>query len=175
MYKWYQALVQDLNENVDESLAWLTQKTEDVIELNCKVVKKVAPPSPTFLHKPLLSTPFLAKNFVPSPSQVTQFLEGPRVVGVGVQLCKPTVPCSALLSNNYVIIKACGRNIKGSTNLPYSKKVNLTVHQTFLSRPSFVSWQRKVRKMRLLWDRMLFYPTSLNICCLEVNYITTVY
>ena len=127
MYKWYQALVQDLNENVDESLAWLTQKTEDVIELNCKVVKKVAPPPPTFLHKPLLSTPFLAKNFVPSPSQVTQFLEGPRVVGVGVQLCKPTVPCSALLSNNYVIIKACGRNIKGSTNLPYSKKVNLTV------------------------------------------------
>ena len=61
MYKWYQVLVQDLNENVDENLkdleenlTWLTQKTEDpkgingtllsrhahtvnVIELNCKV------------------------------------------------------------------------------------------------------------------------------------------
>ena len=67
MYKWYQVLVQDLDENVDENLkdldenlAWLTQKTEDpksnkgnltppptpptLIELNCKVIKKVATP-----------------------------------------------------------------------------------------------------------------------------------
>ena len=37
MYKWYQVLVQDLDENVDENLdkdldenlAWQTQKTED--------------------------------------------------------------------------------------------------------------------------------------------------
>ena len=29
MYKWYQVLVQDLDENVDEDLSWLTQKTED--------------------------------------------------------------------------------------------------------------------------------------------------
>ena len=36
MYKWYQVLVQDLDENVDEDLkdldenfAWLTQKIED--------------------------------------------------------------------------------------------------------------------------------------------------
>ena len=29
MYKWYLVLVQDLEENVDENLAWLTQKTED--------------------------------------------------------------------------------------------------------------------------------------------------
>ena len=36
MYKWYQVLVQDLDENVDENLKglvenlpWLTQKTED--------------------------------------------------------------------------------------------------------------------------------------------------
>ena len=29
MYKWYQVLVQDLDENVDENLALLTQKTED--------------------------------------------------------------------------------------------------------------------------------------------------
>ena len=36
MYKWYQVLVQDLDENMDENLkdldenlAWLTQKTED--------------------------------------------------------------------------------------------------------------------------------------------------
>ena len=29
MYKWYQVLVQHLDENVDENLAWLTQKIED--------------------------------------------------------------------------------------------------------------------------------------------------
>ena len=29
MYKWYQVLVQDLDENMDENLAWLTQKAED--------------------------------------------------------------------------------------------------------------------------------------------------
>ena len=29
MYKWYQVLVQDVDENVDENRTWLTQKTED--------------------------------------------------------------------------------------------------------------------------------------------------
>ena len=29
MYKWYQVLVQHLDKNVDENLAWLTQKTKD--------------------------------------------------------------------------------------------------------------------------------------------------
>ena len=29
MHKWYQVLVQDFNENMDENLAYLTQKTED--------------------------------------------------------------------------------------------------------------------------------------------------
>ena len=38
---------------------------------------------------------------------------------------KPFVPCSLLLSNNYVIVKAFSRNITGSTNLVFSKKVNL--------------------------------------------------
>ena len=83
IYKWYQVLLQNLDENVDgnfnkdldENLAWLTQKTEDlksnkgnltflphtvnVIELNCKIIKKVAPPPP--------------------PPQVTQLLEGPTL------------------------------------------------------------------------------------------------
>ena len=40
---------------------------------------------------------------------------------------KSSVLCSTLLSNNYVIIKPCIRNIKGSTNLAYSKSVNLEV------------------------------------------------
>ena len=40
---------------------------------------------------------------------------------------KPSVLCSVSLSNKYVIIKACSKNITGSTNLAYSKKVNLQV------------------------------------------------
>ena len=32
------------------------------------------------------------------------------------------VPCSVLLSNNYVIVEACSKNIMGSTNLAYSQK-----------------------------------------------------
>ena len=87
IYKWYQVLLQNLDENVDgnfnkdldENLAWLTQKTEDlksnkgnltflphtvnVIELNCKIIKKVAPPPP-FSG---LSPPFLEKNLSPTP------------------------------------------------------------------------------------------------------------
>ena len=55
-----------------------------MIELNCKVVKKVATPLPP---------PFPAKNF--TPHQVTRFLEGPSPPlirgmgggGGGFQLC----------------------------------------------------------------------------------------
>ena len=52
----------NLNKDLDENLPWLTQKTEDpksnkanltfspdtinVIELNCKIIKKVATPPP---------------------------------------------------------------------------------------------------------------------------------
>ena len=39
----------------------------------------------------------------------------------------PSVPCSILLSNKYVIVKAFSRNITGSTNLAYSEKANLQV------------------------------------------------
>ena len=77
----------NLNEDLDENHPWLTQKTEDptsnkgnltfphtqyinVIELNCKVIKKVAIPSPpisTSTPPPLFQVypPFLGKNFVP--------------------------------------------------------------------------------------------------------------
>ena len=40
---------------------------------------------------------------------------------------KPSVPCSVPLSNNYVIVKAFGRNITDSTNLTFSKKINQQV------------------------------------------------
>ena len=40
---------------------------------------------------------------------------------------KPSVPCSILLSNNFVIVKTYSKNIMGSTDLVYSKKVDLKV------------------------------------------------
>ena len=58
----------NLNEDLDEILAWLTQKTEDpksnkgnltfpphtvnMIKLNCKVIENGNPPPPPFLHQP---------------------------------------------------------------------------------------------------------------------------
>ena len=70
-------LVQDLHENMDENLAWLTQKTKiqnaNAIELNCTVVKKVATPPPP-PPPPLISTsappllglsPLSSKKFCP--------------------------------------------------------------------------------------------------------------
>ena len=105
----------NLNKDLDENLAWLTEKTEDpksnkgnlnflpqtvnVIELNCKVIKKVA--TPTFLHPPPPPfsglSPLSRKTFCTPSPQVTQFLEGPTpspLIGVGVggggevQLCQ---------------------------------------------------------------------------------------
>ena len=75
--------------DLDENLAWLTQKTEDpkgikgvllsplshtvnVTELNCKIIKKVA--IPPFLHQ--TPPPLSSKKFRTLP-QVTQFLESP--------------------------------------------------------------------------------------------------
>ena len=48
--------------------------------------------------------------------------------------------CFVLLSNNYVIVKAFSGNILGSTNLAYSKKVNLQVpiRLSFLGLPWFL-------------------------------------
>ena len=58
---------------------------------------------------------------------------------------KPSVPCSILLSNNYVIVKACSKYITGSTDLAHSEKVNLQVLARLSSQrlPSLTkkSWQ----------------------------------
>ena len=53
---------------------------------------------------------------------------------------RPSVPCSVLLSNNYVIIKPCSRNIKDSINLAYRENVNIEVpvRLSFQSLPSFL-------------------------------------
>ena len=53
-----------------ENLEWLTQKTEDP-KSNKKV--PISTSTPCFQVYP----PFLAKNFVPPPPQVTQSSEGP--------------------------------------------------------------------------------------------------
>ena len=60
---------------------------------------------------------------------------------------KPSVPCSILLSNNYVIIKPCRRNIKGSTNLAYSKNVTLEVpvRLSFQSLPLFLGNEKSTK------------------------------
>ena len=84
----------NLNKDLDDNLAGLTQKTEDpksnkgnltfpthtvnVIELNCKIIKKVA--IPPFLHQPPSFSGLSclsSKKFRTPPSQVTQSLEDP--------------------------------------------------------------------------------------------------
>ena len=101
MYKWYQVLVQDLDENLnenldedlDKNLAWLTQKTEDpksnkgnltflthsvnVIELNCKVLNK-----PSLFQ---IYSPFLVKiSYPPSDAIFGRFYPSFEKVEVGV-------------------------------------------------------------------------------------------
>ena len=89
MYNWYQVSLEDLDENVDENLASLTQKTEDlkinkdnltlprtvnVIELNCKVVKKVATLH-FYINSPFSGlSPFSSKKFhTPHPPSDSTF------------------------------------------------------------------------------------------------------
>ena len=60
------------------------ERSENVnaIELNCKVVKKVA--SPPFLHQP----PFLAKNFALPSDSIFGRSYAPLIRERGFQLCK---------------------------------------------------------------------------------------
>ena len=60
---------------------------------------------------------------------------------------KPSVPCSVLLSNNYLTVKACNRNIKSSINLVYTENVNLKVHVriSFQSLPLFLGKEKSAK------------------------------
>ena len=60
---------------------------------------------------------------------------------------KPSVPCSFLLSNNFVIVKACSKNIMGSTNLVYNQRVNLKVpvRLSFQGLPSFLEAEKSAK------------------------------
>ena len=59
---------------------------------------------------------------------------------------KPFLLCSVLLSNNFVIVKACSKNTTGSTDLPYSEKSQpRSSRQAFLSRPSFLDTEKSAK------------------------------
>ena len=72
------------------------------MQLNCKVIKKVATPTPPTISTsiPLFQSypPFLANFLVPPPPQMTQFLEVPTsppplIRGRGV----PTMECPTII------------------------------------------------------------------------------
>ena len=60
---------------------------------------------------------------------------------------KPSVPCSILLSNIYVTVQACSRNITSSTNLANREKVNLQVpiRLSFQGRSSFLGKEKSAK------------------------------
>ena len=60
---------------------------------------------------------------------------------------KPSVPCSILLSNNFVIVKAYSKNIMDSTDLAYSEKVNLKVlvWLSFQGLPLFLDTEKSTK------------------------------
>ena len=59
---------------------------------------------------------------------------------------KPSVPCSVLKSMNFVIVKACCRNM-GSTDLAYTEKVNLKVpvRLSFQEFPTFYDTEKSAK------------------------------
>ena len=67
---------------------------------------------------------------------------------------------SMLLSNNYVIIKACSRNIKGSTNLTYSKNVNLLVpvRLSFQCLPLFLVKEKSAKNIYFATGCCFIHP-----------------
>ena len=73
---------------------------------------------------------------------------------------EPSVPCSISLSNNYVTVKACSRNITGSTNLAYSEKVNLQVpfRLSFQALPSFLGKEKPAKCTYFATGRCFIHP-----------------
>ena len=69
---------------------------------------------------------------------------------------KLPLPCSVSPSHNYLIRKAC-IGAQRLEPLQRKKKQPKSSHQVLLSKPTFVSWQKKLDKMRLVCDRALFY------------------
>ena len=78
----------------------------------------------------------------------------------------PSVACCVLLWNNYVIVKACSRNITGSTNLAYSEKVNLQVHVR-LSFQSLLLFFGKEKS-----TKCTYFPTEHSCINLPLIFVT---
>ena len=89
---------------------------------------------------------------------------------------EPSVPCSLLLSNNYVIVKPCSRNIKGSTNLAYSENINLevSVRLSFQNLPSFLGKEKSTKCIYFATGRCFIHP-PLIFATQSFNYIATTY
>ena len=85
---------------------------------------------------------------------------------------KSSVPCFVSLSNNYVIVKACSRNILAALIYHTIKRQPAGSCQISLAKPPFVSWERKVDKMHfaasiphqfLLYRVKLYHHNILSI------------
>ena len=73
---------------------------------------------------------------------------------------KPSLPCSILLSTNYVTVKACSRNITGSTNLAYNEKANLQVpvRLSFQGLPSFLGKGKSTKCTYFVTGHCFIHP-----------------
>ena len=76
---------------------------------------------------------------------------------------KPSVLFPVSLSNNYMIVKAFSRNILGSINLVYCKKVNLEVPVRLSLQDLLLFLGKEAGEIHLFCDRMLFYPSPLIV------------
>ena len=74
---------------------------------------------------------------------------------------KSSVPCCILLSNYYVIVKVCSRNIMGSTNLACNKKVILQgpVRLSFQGLLSFRGKEKSAKWTFLATEHCVIYST----------------
>ena len=73
---------------------------------------------------------------------------------------KPSVPCSVLLSNDYVIVKVRSRNITGSTNLAYNEKINLEdlVRLSCQGLPTFLDKEKSAKCSYFPTRRCFIHP-----------------
>ena len=71
------------------------------------------------------------------------------------------LPCSVLLSNYLVIVKACSTNAMGSNDLAYSKKVNLKVpvRLSFQGLPSFLDTEMSAKCSYFATGCCFIHPT----------------
>ena len=94
---------------------------------------------------------------------------------------KSSVPCSVLLWNNFVIVKACSKNITGGTDLACSEKVNkkLPVRLSFQGLPLFLDAAKSAKCSYFATGCCFIHPplifvTESLIISAQHNYNTTI-